>query len=187
MQLFKTQFEISLEEKQELYEKIVHKHLFLLRNYYYFQSENLNFSLVENQYKTFTNRLISFFVDASREIFGNFEIASDGRCYAYVSNINDYHPKNRIHNHATTCSVNGVYYLNVPSEQSGMISFYNDNDEQVYTYQPKAFDLLIMPNFMKHYPHKSLVEEYRVSINIEIFIENWSNHYSHWYKNNFTK
>jgi len=108
-------------------------------------------------------------------------------CYAYVSNINDYHPKNRIHNHATTCSVNGVYYLNVPSEQSGMISFYNDNDEQVYTYQPKAFDLLIMPNFMKHYPHKSLVEEYRVSINIEIFIENWSNHYSHWYKNNFTK
>lgn len=187
MQLFKTRFEIDSEEKQDLYSKIVHKHKFLLENQYYNHSNNLNFSLTENQYNNFNNRLISFFIDSSREIFDDFEISSNGRCYAYVSNINEYHPKNRIHNHAKTCSVNGVYYLNVPSEQSGMISFYDDSDKEVYVYQPETFDLLIMPNFVKHYPHRSLVEEYRVSINVEIYIKNWSDHYARWHKSNLTK
>lgn len=186
MHLFKTRFEISQTEKQDLYEKIIHKHLFLLKNGYY-QYKNLNFSLVENQYKNFTSRLIDFFVDASQKIFGDFKSTSDGKCYAYVSNINEYRPENRIHNHAKTCSINGVFYLNVPSDRSGMISFYNENNEQIYVYQPMTFDLLIMPNFMKHYPHKSCTEEYRVSINVEVFVENWSEHYSDWCKNNFTK
>jgi hypothetical protein len=187
MQLFKTRLEIDLDEKQRLYEKIVYKHQFLLKNQYYFYSDNLNFSLNEDQYRGFTNHLTEFFINSSKEIFGDFNVNSGGRCYAYVSNTKEYHPKNRIHDHTKTCSINGVYYLNVPSSQSGMISFYDGDDREVYTYQPETFDLLIMPNFTKHYPHKSLTEEYRISINIEIFVNNWSEHYLLWHKNNFTK
>jgi hypothetical protein len=86
--------------------------------------------------------------------------------YAYVSNSTDF--KGGIHNHKSTSTFTGVYYLSVPSHDSGRLNFYDDNKNLIYSHQPVKDELIIFPNYLNHYPQKSNSELYRIAINIEI-------------------
>jgi hypothetical protein len=112
-------------------------------------------------------------------IFGDIEPINSVTCSAYISNKNWY--RNGIHHHTAMSIINSVYYLNVPSKTSGGISFFRDpigevpSDQIVegyhkyFTYQPDNNDLLIFPNYLLHNPEFNNSEEFRISINMEIY------------------
>ena len=117
------------------------------------------------------------------DLFGPLKILpnSNRNIWAYVSNCDHYFAV--MHDHIATSLVNTVYYLNTPQSQNiydGGISFELPNNELFY-FQPKQGDLIIMPNWLKHRPHEPLSQIFRISINMEIQCEiPWGNK-SSWY------
>jgi hypothetical protein len=88
-------------------------------------------------------------------------------CWCYIDNIKK--SVSNFHNHIDSSTINAVYYLNVPDNDSGHIEFLIG--DKMLAYQPKNFDLLIFPNYMIHRPTQNKKEEWRVSINMEILAE----------------
>lgn len=109
--------------------------------------------------------------DIADDLFGGVQLLENNKrtCWAYVTNKDFY--RGGIHEHTRTSVVNSVYYLQVPETKSyreGGISFYNGEDQEVFCYKPKVGDLLIFPNYLKHQPHQSHTEDFRIAINMEI-------------------
>jgi len=71
------------------------------------------------------------------------------------------------HNHIKTSTINSVYYVNVPDCPGGELDF--ELNGKFYSFKPKQFDLIIMPNYLNHAPRQPLTDEYRISINLELF------------------
>ena len=103
-------------------------------------------------------------------------------------NINrrgDYHPP---HNHAW-CYLSGTYYVKMPADGSGAISFYDPrtalnllaagegSDRHEYTLQPDAGTLLLWHSSLNHLVHPNSSEETRISVSFNIVLE-WANHYA---------
>ena len=125
------------------------------------------------------DRLYSEFFSIAAEEFGPLELdpRSIRTCWGYVTNKDFY--KGGIHHHLRSSTINGVYYLSVPSTETareGSISFYNDAHQEIYNIKPKAGDLVIFPNYLHHQPHQSRTEEYRIAVNMEIICKDiWRN------------
>lgn len=170
-QVYKTQFLISDEERELLYNKIVKEHLILSKAKHYENIRGNNF-IMGSSYSFFNDKLIKFFIEESRKLCslrGNW-VSSDP--YAYVSNKENYGTRNKIHDHRQNCMITGVYYLNIPSSKSGQLYFFNNaNDEKIFEYQPKNDDFIIMPSYVRHNPQKSSTKKYRISINLGIAIK----------------
>ena len=118
--------------------------------------------------------LYSAFVLKAKKILGpfNFTERNIETCWAYVSN-KEHHLKG-IHNHVNTSTVNGIYYLNVPKsndERDGIISFFDDDNKELFWYKPRNGDMIIIPNYLKHEPQYISTDEYRIAINMEIFCD----------------
>jgi uncharacterized protein (TIGR02466 family) len=104
-------------------------------------------------------------------------------------NINrqgDYHPP---HNHAW-CYLSGTYYVKMPADGSGAISFYDPRslanmlapaqDEGAapeYTLTPGPGTLLLWHSSLNHFVHPNLSEETRISVSFNIVLA-WANHYA---------
>ena len=104
-------------------------------------------------------------------------------------NINrrgDYHLP---HNHAW-CYLSGTYYVKLPADGSGAISFYDpraapgmpavageDGDRHQYTLQPEPGTLLLWHSSLIHLVHPNHSEETRISVSFNIVLE-WANHYA---------
>lgn len=103
-------------------------------------------------------------------IFKDLKVSerNDRACWAYVSNESDHSGKDVIHNHLLTSTINGVYYLKVPESCSGSVSFFNQNKQEIFSYQPKENFLIIFPNHQNHCANVSNTKEYRISINLEL-------------------
>ena len=82
-------------------------------------------------------------------MFGRLSISnnSSNQCWAYVNNKNFY--KSRIHHHIGTSVINGVFYLNVPDDDSGYICFYSFHNEEIFRFKPKTGDLILFPYFFR--------------------------------------
>jgi len=85
--------------------------------------------------------------------------------WLYLSTKNDY--AEVWHNHIKTSSFHCVYYVNVPESKGGELEY--KIDEVVYSYRPKNYDLVIMPNYLNHRPKACDSSEARISINMEMF------------------
>ena len=104
-------------------------------------------------------------------------------------NINrrgDYHPP---HNHAW-CYLSGTYYVKMPDDGSGAISFYDpratvnmlaasgeDSGGDEYTLRPTPGTLLLWHSSLIHLVHPNVSDETRISISFNIVLE-WANHYA---------
>ena len=123
----------------------------------------------------FINTIYEKFLQESIKLFGGLVLDStnikDG--WAYINNKEFY--KNGIHNHLNSCTINSVYYLNVPDKTTGSINFFNGEYDIIYTHHPKEKELIIFPNYMLHEPCQSMTDEYRIAVNLEIKCQNiWS-------------
>lgn len=122
--------------------------------------------------KWFENELSNFFLDECRNIFGKIELTEryTPKCYAFVYNKHFSNIGFVIHDHIDTATINGAYYLNVPEVDGnkGKITFHDDANNEIFSYQPKTFDFLIFPGWLKHRIHKIDSEEFRITINTEI-------------------
>jgi len=167
--IFSLQIPINFN-RQEFYEAIVKDHKNLLNENYYIKTNNNSF-FMDNKYDNFVKYLYSIFLNECENLFGKLELSCENKtgAWVYVSNKNEY--RSRIHNHVKTSTINSVYYLNVPSNKSGGIGFYNDN-KIIHTHQPVNDELLIFPNYLEHQPLISMTEEYRIAINLEIICNN---------------
>jgi hypothetical protein len=85
--------------------------------------------------------------------------------WLYLSTQNDY--AEVWHNHIRTSSFHCAYYVNVPESKGGELEY--QVDEVIYSYKPKNYDLIIMPNYLNHRPKFSDSSEARISINMEMF------------------
>lgn len=120
------------------------------------------------------NGLYYRFLYKTQKVLGPFNLSekNSNTCWAYMTNKDHY--IGGIHDHMRSSTINGVYYLNVPKtedEKEGIITFFDDNDKELFWYKPRNNDLIIMPNFLKHEPKPISTEEYRVSINMEILCD----------------
>jgi hypothetical protein len=73
------------------------------------------------------------------------------------------------HDHINTSSFHCVYYANVPDAKGGELEY--EIDGIIYSYKPKNYDLIIMPNYLNHRPRVCESSEPRIAINMEMFSE----------------
>jgi hypothetical protein len=156
--IFLTRYDLS-EKRTELYDQII--------------SDTIKIKLSSNMnVKWFEEELSEFFLKECEGIFGKLELSKKytTKCYAFVYNKHFSNIGFVIHDHVDTATINGAYYLNVPEVEgnTGKISFYDDNESEVFSYQPKTFDFLIFPGWLKHRIHRIDSEEFRITINTEI-------------------
>ena len=110
------------------------------------------------------------FTEKSENLFGklNYEPDNSDKCWAFCPHVHD-------------CTINSVYYLNVPKfndHECGPIMFSDDpNSGRWEFYQPKNDDLIIFPGDLHHDPNFVPTNEWRISVNMEIRCKNnikWS-------------
>ena len=114
------------------------------------------------------------FFEIANEIFKPFDLSVLQRnwCWANVYNKNGYGEEgyvSNLHDHRYTCSINGVFYLNVPDniqgKEGGLIIEYQGKEN---IYIPENLDLVIIPSWMPHEPLLHSSDQNRISINMEI-------------------
>lgn len=139
-----------------------------------------NFVITDSGNK-FHNLYDSFF-DISEKTFGPLVLQTGNKktCWGYFSN--KFYYLGGIHNHAKSSVINAVYYLQVPATKTareGSISFYNEQNQEVYNCKPIVGDLILFPGTVNHQPHQSFTYDFRISINMEIMCDpfDW-NHYA---------
>lgn len=131
-------------------------------------AQTYSYMIFEDQTK-FYKHLYYKFYSTCKTYFSFTPLPSNiDSVWAYVSNSNDY--ASVFHDHKNTCTINSVYYLNVPDANSGDIEFMLDGGK-IYKYHPNNFDLIIFPDYLMHKPNQSMSDEWRVAINMEIKAE----------------
>lgn len=128
--------------------------------------------LVTHLDPNYFNSLYYKFVHFCLKYFGPFTLKKNNNnsVWAYLNNKNNF--ESTIHNHSNTAVINGVYYLNTPSEGCSNINFYNDNKELIFEHQPTNNQLLVFDGRLNHMPTKTNTEEFRIALNMEIICSN---------------
>lgn len=112
------------------------------------------------------DQLYSKFTHCIREEFNGHiddEYYAGSRYWIYSSNRLD--PDYMWHNHLSTSTMLCVYYINIPPGSGGEIDF--ELNGNFFSFKPKQFDFIIMPNYLNHAPRQPLSNEYRISLNME--------------------
>ena len=136
----------------------------LEHNYKKNYNERMGFNYkIDSNDKFFVN-LYDQFLESCKSIFLDFELSptNSRSCWCYRSKGDDYKPI--FHNHATTSTINAVYYYQV--EQGDSITFLTGDEQKLLVVSKN--DLLIFPNYMVHKPDKPVGKKRRYSINMEI-------------------
>ena len=118
--------------------------------------------------KTF-DKLYNTFVVICEEIFGELHVSKYNRkmCWANVYNCDSY--RSNLHHHLRTSTINSVFYLKIPIDDSpnasGLRTVYNNTN---YVFVPDELDLVIMPSWLPHEPLPHNSKENRIAINMEL-------------------
>lgn len=157
-------FHIVSEEKKQNYIKVA----LYNKNKTILPPRTYNFMIMEDETGFYKHLYYKFYCLCKTYL--SFTPLKDNidRVWAYVSNCKDY--ASIFHHHAKSCTIVAVYYLNIPDKNSGDIEFMLD-DGKIYTYHPNNFDLIVFPDYLMHKPNKSMSDEWRVAINMEIKAE----------------
>ena len=125
-----------------------------------------NFPILEDD-SDFFNKLYTKFLERSRKEFDKLSISShnSATCWCYRGNKVDMGIRQPSwwHNHSTTSTINGVYYMEVYNDG---ISFMVDNN--IYDYLPENGELIIFPSTLVHAAQPNTLQKYRYSVNMEI-------------------
>ena len=126
----------------------------------------------------FFKDLYAKYMIATREIFGDYNLAVDHNdgVWCYRSELNDY--KSVWHDHTNTSTINGVYYLQI--NEGDTISFNKESKKKnnsfekipdnsdIIKYKLEESELLIMPNYLIHKPDPPTGNKVRYCLNMEI-------------------
>ena len=118
--------------------------------------------------KTF-DTLYDTFVIICKNIFGELYISEHNRklCWANVYNCDSY--RSNLHHHLRTSTINSVFYLKIPPDNSpnasGLRTVYKNTN---YVFIPDELDLVIMPSWLPHEPLPHNSKENRIAINMEL-------------------
>lgn len=136
-------------------------------------SHGNNFPLEGSRWMPLCDALYELFLRSCRQHLGPYTIStqSSSRCWAYVSNRQDY--RGGIHHHLHTATINGVYYLRMPhcsthAVNTGALRFFDPNGRQTLRIQPEEDDLLIFPASLLHEPEPIESDHFRIAINMEL-------------------
>ena len=138
----------------------------------------MNFPVIDTKDLFFANLYDQFFLKC-QSIFGDFKLSlkNSRTCHCYLDRKRYYLPS-VYHNHISTSTINGVYYLDVGEGDS--ISFWdgefdNDNmkilDGKEEVHYVSTGELLIFPNHLVHKPNRPTHGEIRYSLNMEIWTD----------------
>lgn len=113
--------------------------------------------------------LYNKFFNIAMDIFAPLTLSAMQKhwCWANVYNYENF--RTNMHDHSGTCTINSVFYLQMPKdckENEGGIAFLLEDKE--YYYIPDELELLIMPSWQKHSPLYHSSETNRIAINMEL-------------------
>ena len=123
-----------------------------------------NFNIELQDYEKRLDPLYNIFCNKLKETF-DLQLTEQRKYWLYI-NDNEWQ-QTYWHNHKTTATIVGVYYIEAPSD--GPIEFENVNKDEVYTYYPKEFELLFFSSSLVHRPIPS--SSLRISMNLETFAD----------------
>jgi hypothetical protein len=114
------------------------------------------------------NNLYEEFLKECKNSLGDFTIYQKNSkdLFSLCTNKNYY--SSVPHDHISTSTIVGVYYLNIPDDKAAIIF---DIDKKWRPYMPTEGELLIFPNYLKHDTLQNNTEEWRISINMEILCD----------------
>lgn len=82
--------------------------------------------------------------------------------------IDKYFANNAWHNHTTTSTINGVFYLKIDQENEKGLAF--KINDKIKIYKPIQYDMILFPNFLEHKPLiPKRLKNARLSVNLEVF------------------
>ena len=128
-----------------------------------------NSSLIYTKDLFFANLYDQFFLKC-QSIFGDFKLSlkNSRTCHCYLDRKRYYLPS-VYHNHISTSTINGVYYLDVGEGDS--ISFIDDESDKEEVYYVSTGELLIFANHLVHKPNRPTHDGIRYSLNMEIMTD----------------
>lgn len=159
-----------IEEKyhNEIYNQIVDD--FLEHSFTYAGGRNIQLDKNNPIYSNFCDQIYNIFKDLTKvKINKNISKKSSHNCWANLTNSNFF--IGNIHDHSNTAHVNCVYYFNMPDGNGGELDFFDDNDNVMFTFLPKQGDMIIFPGNLKHKNRYINSNEFRISINMELLLE----------------
>lgn len=111
-------------------------------------------------------KVYNTFFSIVSDTFGPFNLSTKQRnyCWANVYNKDTY--RSNLHHHLRTSSVNGIFYVNIPSNVDGGLRLVYEDQDMMFI--PENLDLVIMPSWMPHEPMPVDSLQNRVAINMEI-------------------
>jgi hypothetical protein len=111
-------------------------------------------------------KVYNTFFSIVSDTFGPFNLSTKQRnyCWANVYNKDTY--RSNLHHHLRTSSVNGIFYVNIPSKTDGGLRLVYEDQDTIFI--PENLDLIIMPSWLPHEPMPVDSLQNRVSINMEI-------------------
>ena len=129
-------------------------------------NEGMNFPIIDTKDLFFANLYDQFFLKC-KSIFGDFKLSlkNSRTCHCYLDRKRYYLPS-VYHNHISTSTINGVYYLDVGEGDS--ISFIDDESDKEEVYYVSTGELLIFANHLVHKPNRPTHNGIRYSLNMEI-------------------
>lgn len=127
-----------------------------------------SYMIKEDKTKFYKHLYYKFYSFCMSQFFFTPKSENIDNVWIYASNRGDY--ASVFHDHKNTCNINSVYYLNVPDNTSGDIEFMDEN-KKIFKYHPNNFDLIIFPDYLIHKPNRSMSDEWRVAVNMEIKTE----------------
>ena len=123
------------------------------------KNSNYSFQIFTKHHK----KLYSIFIKNCRKRLKKFKIIDkETKIWSYFTDKN-YFQDGEFHDHVRTSTICGVLYLET-IENCGIYFKYNN---KIIYLEPKPYDLLIFPNFLKHKPVASKNKK-RVSLNFEL-------------------
>lgn len=149
--------------------------------------QGVDFLSIDDSAVAWLRAAIEATVDAYfRESGMDYPIRWTIQSWPNINRQGDYHPP---HNHAW-CYLSGTYYVKLPADGSGAISFYDPRStvnmlplgdaaasRPEYTLRPDPGTLLLWHSSLNHLVHPNGSEQTRISISFNIVLE-WANHYA---------
>lgn len=152
-------FHIPLFSKKKIIQKLLEN-----KNHHYDEDLGYNFPIREDYNIFFDKLYLKFYKYCQKNITFSKSSISCNTCFAYLSDKHDF--KECWHDHLSTSTIVGVYYLSIPRKDNVTIDF--KLHEKILTYKINMYDLIIFPNYLLHKPNRCYNNGYRISINMEI-------------------
>jgi hypothetical protein len=159
-----------IEEKyhSEIYNEIVKD--FTNQKFTYAGGKNILLNIDNPIYSNFCTQIYTIFKDLTNaKITKKISKESSNNCWANITNTNFF--LGNIHDHSNTAHVNCVYYFNIPDGNGGELDFFDDNNNNMFTFLPKQGDMIIFPGNLKHKNRYIDSDKFRISINMELLLE----------------